>query len=102
MKSQRELIELIYSAIHQPELWVLILDEVRKTIDSTHAFIAVRSSADDSPVGFYETGFGHRHFETYQKHFYKVDLWTQNLAQHSAASSINFMPAIGYAMTPFI
>ena len=79
-----DIIKQIYSTIEEPHSWKDVLHNISQQLGSSHAFIASRSSIDHSPSGFYEYGFDAGHFEQYQAHFYKVDLWTQGLALHQA------------------
>ncbi|HDY7695815.1 TPA: helix-turn-helix transcriptional regulator [Vibrio vulnificus] len=81
---QIDIVKQIYSTIEKPELWQEVLVRLSEILGSSHAFIASRSSVDHSPSRFVAHGFESGHFETYQEHFYKVDLWTQGLAQHDA------------------
>lgn len=81
---QNDIVKQIHSTIEKPELWRDILVRLSNVLGSSHAFIASRSSVDHSPSRFVAHGFESGHFETYQDHFYKVDMWTQGLAQHDA------------------
>ena len=77
-----EIIQQIYGTVEQPDSWQQVLHSISEHLDSTHAFIAARSSVSDEPVGFFESGFDAGYFERYQAHFYQVDVWTQGLARH--------------------
>ncbi|MFO6424090.1 helix-turn-helix transcriptional regulator [Motilimonas sp. KMU-193] len=79
---QVDIVKQIYSTIEKPELWQDVLIRLSEILGSSHAFIACRSSVDHSPSRFVAHGFESGHFETYQAHFYKVDMWTQGLARH--------------------
>ncbi|ABD79326.1 helix-turn-helix transcriptional regulator [Saccharophagus degradans] len=78
-----DVIEQIYATIRQPELWSDTLSNLAKVLNSSHAFIAARHSTQEQPFAFIEHGFSDGHFQTYQEHFYKVDVWTQALANHT-------------------
>ncbi|MCE0559245.1 hypothetical protein [Motilimonas sp. E26] len=81
---QNDIVKQIYSTIEKPELWHDVLMRISDALGSSHAFIASRSSVDHSPSRFVAHGFEPGYFETYQDYFYKVDMWTQGLAQHDA------------------
>ncbi|MFP6846259.1 MAG: helix-turn-helix transcriptional regulator [Thalassolituus sp.] len=72
-------LEAIYSSALKPEQWLETLEIINRYLDSSHIFIAERSSISESPISFVESGFESGHFETYQQHFFTVDLWSHAL-----------------------
>ena len=75
-----DLIYQIYSTIEDPGSWSEVLANISRQLDSTHAFIAAREDVNQQPFAFIEQGFVDGHFELYQQHYYKVDVWTKSLA----------------------
>ncbi|GAA3925420.1 helix-turn-helix transcriptional regulator [Litoribacillus peritrichatus] len=77
-----QIIQQIYDTIDNPDHWQEVLNEISKTTRSNHTFMVTRSSVDDEPLGFFEEGFEEGHFDLYRAHYYQVDVWTKNLANH--------------------
>ncbi|AFU99562.1 DNA-binding HTH domain-containing protein [Simiduia agarivorans] len=75
-------LEAIYECVASPEKYTSVLAALSEVLGSSHAFVAMRSGVDDSPVGFFQSGFDEGYFERYQAHFYQVDLWTHGLARY--------------------
>jgi len=72
-------LEAIYSSALKPNQWLETLEIINKYLESSHIFIAERSSISESPISFVESGFERGHFESYQQHFFAVDLWSHAL-----------------------
>lgn len=81
-RKEIDLIKRIYSTLEQPESWTEVLSDISTHLESSHAFVAARPGVDAQPLYFVEHGFPEQHFERYEEHFYKVDVWTQSLARH--------------------
>ena len=77
-----EIIELIYNTVDKPELWESVLNAIAQYSGSTHGFFTERKGVQGEPISFFESGFSQDYFKKYSEYFYKVDVWSQNLAKY--------------------
>ena len=76
-----EIIELIYATVDKPDTWNQILPAMSDYSHSTHSFFTERRGVHGEPVSFYDAGFSDQYFHRYGDYYYRVDVWSQNLAK---------------------
>src|SRR5262245_31160419 len=92
------LIERVYDAVAEPEIWRDLGTEIARTLESTSSLVQMlRPGSPKSEILSSTANFDAAALRSYSEYFFKRDVWAERAAQHGLATVIASKDVIGDA-----